>query len=226
MRLEESSPAPVAQTPRRTWKKAGLIGTVVAVPTVTAALFLGIAITKPPGKRDELANAASPPSKSPVPDAQHAPKAVDPAPASKTAPAKPAPPKPDPKSVTAKAVPPPEPDPASAPVREVRSANVKLPTASSSLSQHDNAPHVLDVALPPAGRYALRLRGLDDADTQNHNLIARPTLSGNGERLTIVRDPLKGSSSAEKNNRREELCISGSLTAASTSSGPSLWPLL
>jgi hypothetical protein len=111
-------------------------------------------------------------------------------------PAKPTEPKPEPikeaPKPVAKAEPVPEPDPATAAVKETRTAWVKLPEASDTRSRHDAAPHVLEVSLPKAGRYALRLRGLDDPVMKEHELLARPTEPGRADTLKVGKDLSKG----------------------------------
>jgi hypothetical protein len=91
----------------------------------------------------------------------------------------------------------PEPDPATAPVKEARSANADLPVMSDIPARHDSADHVLDVPLPTARRFALGLRGLDDPETRNHELVAQPAEDGRTDTLTIAKDPTKGGGKME-----------------------------
>ncbi len=73
-----------------------------------------------------------------------------------------------------------------APVKEVKLAAADLPRASTSVVRHDSTQRNLSVALPPARRFALRLRGLDDAETQQYHLVALPTEPGRADTLTIM----------------------------------------
>jgi hypothetical protein len=127
---------------------------------------------------------AAPPSPAP---SEPAPKTSDPKPeADKKAP-----------EPVAKVEPKPEPDPATAPAKDLRSANVNLPLASEIPARHDSADHVLDVPLPAARRFALRLRGLDDTETRKYDLVAQPAEPGRSDTLIIVRDPTRGGGTAE-----------------------------
>jgi hypothetical protein len=69
--------------------------------------------------------------------------------------------------------------------------------ASDIPARHDSADHVLDVPLPTARRFALRLRGLHDAETREHDLVALPVEPGRSDTLIIVRDPTRGGGTAE-----------------------------
>jgi hypothetical protein len=57
--------------------------------------------------------------------------------------------------------------------------------------RHDSAQRSLAVALPAARRFALRLRGLDDAEIQQYHLVALPTEPGRADALTIMYRPAK-----------------------------------
>jgi hypothetical protein len=145
-----------------------------------------------------------PTSELPVAVAQPAPaKAPDP-PATKKPEPKPKPANEAPKPV-AKVEPEPEPGPDSPPVRAVRFANVKLPTASSNLTQHDGEAHELKIALPTAQIYALRLRGLDDPELQRLQLVSRTTEPGRAAELTIIRDRVKSGGEPAIRGKAQEL---------------------
>jgi hypothetical protein len=110
-----------------------------------------------------------------------------PEPAKEPGPVASAPPKPEPE---------PEPDPATAPVKEVKFADVDLPRESVSVARHDSAERNLAVALPAARRFALRLRGLDDLETQEYHLVAQPAETGRADALTVLYNPAKGGPAA------------------------------
>jgi hypothetical protein len=76
-------------------------------------------------------------------------------------------------------------------VKAVKLAAADLPRASTSAARHDSAQRNLAVALPAARRFSLRLRGLDDAETQQYHLVALATEPGRADALTIMYRPAK-----------------------------------
>ncbi len=111
-------------------------------------------------------------------------------------------PKPEPAKeapkIVAKAEPKPEPkpDPNAVQAKAVRFANVGLPIASKNLAEHDPAPRVLEPNLPPAPRYALVLRGLNDPEAQGKHLVVDPPEPGREDTLTVTFDPISSGGTA------------------------------
>jgi hypothetical protein len=184
---------------RRGWPKFRLAGAVAAVTTslvvASSLIFWPIFPVNSPDKLAELESVAS---AEPVTS-----KAAD-RPAEKVPEPEPKPAKSAPKrDVNAKAKA--KPGPASAAVKRVLTAQVKLPAASGSLPQHDSAVRALEVTLPTAERYTLHLRGLNDPEMQDHRLVARPTESGRTDKLTIIRDLVKGGQKPDSKAKPDEL---------------------
>jgi hypothetical protein len=140
-----------------------------------AARQTKVALAPPPRPEEAPDRNAARPPVAPQPDA---PKSTAPEPAKKA---------PEPETAPADA----EPE-----AREVRFAHAGLPPASTSPAQHDTSDHTLEVVLPAADRYALRLRGIDDAEAAESMLVALPAEPGRTDALTVYRDPHKAGGKA------------------------------
>jgi hypothetical protein len=187
-------PPPAEPAARR---RAGLPTSWIVGPVLgftAAVLLLGGLIASQVGSRRPPIKVANPaPNESPGREAAaneaarnlgDSPPSQEPEPARKPGPIAKAQPRPEPE-------PEPEPDPATAPVKAVKLAAADLPRASTSAARHDSAQRNLAVALPAARRFALRLRGLDDAEIQQYHLVALPTEPGRADALTIIYRPAK-----------------------------------
>jgi outer membrane biosynthesis protein TonB len=96
----------------------------------------------------------------------------------------------------------PIPEPA---VKETRFANCSLPDASTVSSRHDDGDTTLGVDVPPAPRYTLSLRGLNDREIQRSQLVARPTKSGLTADVTVFNETVKPGANKLKEQEAHEL---------------------
>jgi hypothetical protein len=186
--LRRASPALAPPSPSPAGaSKAGLLGLVTAAATAVL-LVCGLIAWYASARRTGL--------KGPGSSGKTA--AAAPAPGERSAPKKP-------ERAKEAAAPVAKVEPAAAPAREIMSANVNLPAVSDIPARHDSTDHVLDLLLPGAPSFALRLRGLDDPETKQHNLVAQPAEPGRADSLTIARDPAKGSGTAESRSETSPL---------------------
>jgi hypothetical protein len=80
-----------------------------------------------------------------------------------------------------------------------------LPHASTVSARHDPSDTILAVNFPPASRYSLSLRGLDDPEIQPLELVARPTKPGLTADLTVFYEPIKPGGNKRKEHDSYEL---------------------